>query len=256
MSWVTRGLVSLLLLVSVGQSGFAQTLPKPNDTRVVDAANLLPPAEESALDQKLAAFEKATGRQFVVATIPDLQGYPIEDYGYRLGRAWGVGSKEKDDGALLIVAPKDRKVRIEVGYGLEPYLTDALSSVIINTQILPLFKAGDYPGGIAAGADAVMEQLQLPPEEAAARVKAADAPSEHKGGIPIALIFWAVVLIFVVLPSLFGGRRGRRHRGLAPVMIWGPGDWGGSRGGGFGGGFGGFSGGGGSFGGGGASGSW
>jgi uncharacterized protein len=101
-----------------------------------------------------------------------------------------------------------------------------------------------------------MEQLQLPPEEAAARVKAADAPSEHKGGIPIALIFWAVVLLFVVLPGIFGGRRGRRHRGIAPVMIWGPGDWGGSRSGGFGGGFGGFSGGGGSFGGGGASGSW
>ena len=256
MNWVTRGLVSFLLLVSVGSPGFAQSFPKPNNTRVVDAANLLPPAEESALDQQLAGFEKATGRQFVVATIPDLQGYPIEDYGYRLGRAWGIGSKEKDDGALLIVAPKDRKVRIEVGYGLEPYLTDALSSVIINTQILPLFKAGDYPGGITAGADAVMEQLQLPPEEAAARVKAADAPSEHKGGIPIALIFWAAILIFFVLPSFFGRRRGRRHRGIAPVMIWGPGDWGGSRGGGFGGGFGGFSGGGGSFGGGGASGSW
>ncbi|MEY3704033.1 MAG: hypothetical protein RLZZ561_1653, partial [Pseudomonadota bacterium] len=159
MSWVTRGLVCLLLLVSVGQAGLAQTFPKPNNTRVVDAANLLPPAEESALDQQLAAFEKATGRQFVVATIPDLQGYPIEDYGYRLGRAWGVGSQDKNDGALLIVAPKDRKVRIEVGYGLEPYLTDALSSLIINTQILPQFKAGDYPGGITAGADAVMEQL-------------------------------------------------------------------------------------------------
>ena len=123
-----RWLFSLLLLVLVGSPGFAQSFPKPNNTRVVDAANLLPPAEERALDQKLAGFEKATGRQFIVATIPDLQGYPIEDYGYRLGRAWGVGSKEKDDGALLIVAPKDRKVRIEVGYGLEPYLTDALST--------------------------------------------------------------------------------------------------------------------------------
>ena len=110
MNWVTRGLVSFLLLASAASPGFAQSFPKPNNTRVVDAANLLPPAEESALDQKLADFEKATGRKFVVATIPDLQGYPIEEFGYRLGRAWGVGSKEKDDGARLMFPRKARKV--------------------------------------------------------------------------------------------------------------------------------------------------
>ncbi len=238
----------------------AQDFPKPNNTHVVDAANLLDAPTEAALDARLAGFEKQTGRQFVVTTIPDLQGYPIEDYGYRLGRAWGVGSKDKDDGVLLIVAPKDRKVRIEVGYGLEPVLTDAYASVIINRAIVPKFKAGDYPGGILAGADAVMAQLQLPPEEATARMKAAEADAApHKGGgLPVALIFWGFILMFVVLPALFGGRRGRRFGGGLPIVIWGPGDFGGGQSGGFGsgGGFGGFSGGGGSFGGGGSSGSW
>jgi uncharacterized protein len=212
------------------------------------------------LDAKLAGFEKQTGRQFVVATIADLQGYPIEDYGYKLGRTWGVGNKDRNDGVVLIVAPKDRKVRIEVGYGLEPVLTDAYSSVIINTAIVPRFKAGDYPGGINAGADAVIQQLQLPPEEAAARMQAAekDQAEPQRGGIPFPLLFWLFILIFLVLPAMFSGRRGRRY-GRGPIVIWGPGDWGSSRGGwggGSGGGFGGFSGGGGSFGGGGASGGW
>ncbi len=257
-----RALLALMLLMLTPLAARAQDFPKPNATRVVDAGNLLDAGAEAALDARLAAFEKKTGRQFVVATIPDLQGYPIEDYGYRLGRAWGVGSKDKDDGVLLIVAPKDRKVRIEVGYGLEPVLTDAYSSVIINSAIIPKFKAGDFPGGIAAGADAVMAQLQLSPEEAAARMKAAenDAPSDE-GGVPIALLFWGFILLLIVVPTLFGGgrgRRGRRYGGGLPIVIWGPGDFGGSRGGGFGagGGFGGFSGGGGSFGGGGSSGSW
>lgn len=239
----------------------AQDFPAPNKTHVVDAADLLDAAAEAALDAQLAAFEDKTGRQFVVTTIPDLQGYPIEDYGYRLGRAWGVGAKDKDDGVLLIVAPKDRKVRIEVGYGLEPVLTDAYASVIINSVIVPKFKAGDYPAGIMAGADAVMAQLQLSPEEAAARMKAAAArPNRADGGVPVALIFWGFILMFLILPAVFGGRRGRRGRrygGGLPIVLWGPGDFGG-RGGGFGsgGGFGGFSGGGGSFGGGGSSGSW
>lgn len=255
-----RWFVSLLLLVSVWAPAQAQTFPKPNNTRVVDAANLIAPADETALDAKLAAYEKETGRQMVVATIPSLEGYPIEDYGYRLGRTWGIGSKEKDDGTLLIVAPNDRKVRIEVGYGLEPYMTDAFSSVIINTQILPRFKAGDFMGGINAGTDAMIAQLKLTPEAATARLKEAEATQADKGGgIPIALIFWMIVLFFVILPGLRRGNGGRRHRGMGPVVIWGPGDWGGGSGGGFGGGgggFDGFSGGGGGFGGGGSSGSW
>ena len=238
----------------------AQTFPKLTG-RIVDAANLLSPEQEAALDTKLAALETANKRQLVVATIPDLQGYAIEDYGYRLGRAWAIGRKSIDDGALLIVAPKERKVRIEVGYGLEPIVTDALSSVIIQSRILPAFRNNDYPGGIIAGADALIELLSLPDDQAEARAKriVGEAQAQKSEGPPIALIFWGLVLLFVLL-SMFrrGGGRGYR-RGRGPVILWGPdmgGGWGsGGGGGGFDGG-GGFSGGGGSFGGGGSSGSW
>jgi uncharacterized protein len=262
-----RMLMLIVALLFSAASAHAQNFPKPNNTRVVDAANLLDPAQEAALDAKLRALEDQTTRQVVVTTIPDLQGYPIDDYGYRLGRAWGIGQKSEKNGALLIIAPNDRKVRIEVGYGLEPILTDAFSSVIINTQIVPRFKAGDFPGGINAGTDAIIEQLRLPPEEAAkvARqlaAKRAQGNSEPDIG---AVIFWLFIFFFFILPVIspliFGrGRRGRRF-GSGPVIIWGGGsDWGGGgsswgSGGGFGGG-GGFSGGGGSFGGGGSSGSW
>jgi len=248
----------LLLLAFPAQ---AQTFPKLTG-RVVDTANLLSPEQETALDTKLAALETKNRRQLVVATIPDLQGYAIEDYGYRLGRAWGIGEKKIDSGALLIVAPKERKVRIEVGYGLEPILTDALSSTIIQSRILPAFRSGDMPAGIIAGADALVELLSLPDEQAEARAKrlVADAQAKDEGGIPIGLIFWGVVIAIILLQMLRGRGRGSAFRGgRAPVILWGPGlggGWGGGGGGSSGWGGGGFSGGGGSFGGGGSSGSW
>ena len=262
-------LALLLLLLLLGSAAEAQTFPKLTG-RVVDNANLLDAGQEAALTQKLAALEQASSRQLVVATVPDIQGYPIEDYGYRLGRAWGLGQAKVDNGAILLVAPNERKVRIEVGYGLEPILTDALSAMIIQNQILPRFKAGDMAGGIVAGTDAVIAQLQAPPEAAERAVLQAQQAQAQRasgggggGGSIFPLIFWGMVLFFVVLPMLRGGRRGRRYRrrGGMPIVIWGPGMGGGwgSGGGGFGGGgggFGGFSGGGGSFGGGGASGGW
>jgi uncharacterized protein len=168
---------------------------------------------------------------------------------------------------LLLVAPNEKKVRIDVGYGLEPIMTDALSHQIITQQILPAFKRGDFPGGINAGADAIIEQLQAPPEQAEQKALAAQQAQRQQGsgngggGSIFPLIFWGIVFLFVILPMLRGGRRGRRHR-RSGVWVWGPGTgggWGGgSSGGGFGGfgGGGGFSGGGGSFGGGGASGGW
>ncbi len=241
----------------------AQTFPKLTG-RVVDDARLLSPAQAQALDQRLAALEQQSGRQVVVATIPDLQGYDISDYGYRLGREWGIGDKEKNDGALLIVAPNERRVRIEVGYGLEGILTDALSSQIIRNAITPRFKAGDMAGGIAAGAEEIGALLALPPEEAKARAQAA-AAQEKRGssgdGGAVMLIFWAIVLGIIFIAMIAGRRSGgRRYRGGAgPVIIWGPGDSGWSGGGsgwGGGGGGGGFGGGGGGFGGGGASGGW
>lgn len=253
----------ILLLLVLALPAYAQAFP-PLTGRVVDAANLLSPEQETALDAKLAALEQGGGRQLVVATIPDLQGYAIEDYGYRLGRAWAIGRKSVNDGAILLVAPTERKVRIEVGYGLEPIVTDALSSVIIQSRILPAFRNGDMAGGIVAGADALIELLRLPDEQAEARAKriVADAQEKESGGLPVPLIFWGIVLMFVLF-SMIGNRgRGRRFRGgRGPVVIWGPGlggGWGGGGGGSSwgGGGGGGFSGGGGSFGGGGASGSW
>jgi uncharacterized protein len=259
----------LLLLVLAAAPAAAQDFPKLSG-RVVDAANLLSEPDETELDQKLAALEKASSRQLVVATIPDLQGHDIADYGYKLGRAWGLGQKEANNGIILIVAPNERKVRIEVGYGLEPIMTDALSSVIVNTQVLPRFKAGDYPGGIKAGADAIIEQLQAPPEQAEQRVLAATAQQAQQksngaddDGSFLPLIFWLIVLFFIIMPMLRARRRGRRYgRSGLPVFLWGPGlgGWGGGGGGSSGGsswgGGGGFSGGGGSFGGGGDSGSW
>jgi uncharacterized protein len=237
----------------------AQTFPVLTG-RVVDAANIIPDGEEAALDAKLKALEDTTDRQLVVATIPSLAGYPIDDYGYRLGRAWGIGQKDTNNGALLIVAPSDRKVRVEVGYGLEPILTDAWSSVLINTTIVPQFKAGNYPGGISAGVDAIVSQLQLPPEEAAKRAaQATKKVSRQSTGVSLGdVIFWLVIFFFFILPmlrSMFGSKRGRRY-GSGPIIIWGGGDsWGGGGGWSDGGG-GGFSGGGGDFGGGGASGDW
>jgi uncharacterized protein len=256
----------LLLLILAAAPAAAQDFPKLTG-RVVDAANIIPPADEAALVQKLEAVETASSRQLVVATVPSLQGYDIADYGYQLGRHWGIGQKGANNGILLLVAPTERKVRIDVGYGLEPIMTDALSHQIISQQILPAFKRGDYPGGINAGADAIIEQLQAPLEQAEQKALAAQQAQRQRGesgdgGSIFPLIFWGVIFLFFILPMLRGGKRGRRHR-RSGVWVWGGdlgggGGWGGSSGGGSFGGFdgGGFGGGGGSFGGGGASGGW
>jgi uncharacterized protein len=280
-------LAALLLLALAASPAAAQTFP-PFTGFVVDSANVIPPAEEEAIARRLDALQRATGRQVAVATIPDLQGYPIEDYGYRLGRSWGVGLKDVNNAAILIVAPTERKVRIEVGYGLEPVLTDAMSSMIVDETIVPRFKEGKLPQGIVDGANAIADQLAAPDAQAQAKVKEAAAKydkahrragSPDGGGPPLGLIFWGIVLAFVIL-SMGRGRRGRRgpwggrrYGGSnLPILLWTlsqmggshrSGGWGG--GGGFGGGGssgggwmgGGFTGGGGgSFGGGGASGSW
>ncbi|WP_421837328.1 TPM domain-containing protein [Novosphingobium sp.] len=257
-------LVLLAALALLAGPAAAQTFPKLTG-RVVDEAHLLSAEQAAALDAKLAALETQSQRQMVIATIPDLQGYDIEDYGYRLGRAWGIGDKQRNDGLLLIVAPNERKVSIEVGYGLEGVISDALASEIRRTEIVPRFKTGDYAGGIAAATDKLIAQLQLPEDEArkvaanaSAQAKKAKEPRFDAGTVIFLLIFF----FFFVLPFLRAMRGGGRRYGSPGVMIfpsggWGGGgsDWGGGGGGGWGGG-GGFSGGGGSFGGGGSSGSW
>ncbi len=259
-----------LALLAAAVPAAAQQFPELTG-RVVDQADIIPPAEEAALNAQLAGLEERSGRQLVVATVPDLQGYEISDYGYQLGRHWGIGSKAENDGVIFLIAPNERRMNISVGYGLEPVLTDALSGRIIRNDVTPHFKEGDFPGGIQAGVNAIAEQLELPPEEAAARVAAADkaerkrAEGGNMGGLFFTLF---VVFFFFILPMMSAfGRRGKKHGrrsgpwGAAPIIIWGNDDhWGGGGGwggGGFGGGgFGGFSGGGGGFGGGGASGGW
>lgn len=266
--WLAAPLAFLVVLFLAAAAFAAPTFP-PLSGRVVDQAGILSPAAEQKLTDELATLEKQTGRQLVVATLSSLQGYEIEDYGYQLGRAWGIGEKDRNTGALLIVAPNERKVRIEVGYGLEPVLTDALSSVIIQSAILPRFKAGDMEGGIVAGTDALVKQLSLPDGEARAQVaQAADAERQDDGGgVPVVAIFIIFIVAIMILRGMFGRRRHRRSglgAAVGEALPWilinaltsgggrgGGGGWSSGRGGG-----GGFSGGGGSFGGGGSSGSW
>ena len=269
--------MGLWLGTALPMSAMAQSGPQfpALSGRVVDGANILDPAQEQALTTKLSTLEAQTTDQLVVVTVDSLNGYDIADYGYQLGRHWGIGQKEANNGALLIVAPNDRVVRIEVGYGLEGILTDAYSSLVIRNDILPSFREGDYYGGIDRGVDAIARQLTLDPEEAKARAAQMVEESQRSGDTGAMLLggFFILFGLIVVLGAVVGaasGGRGRRMHGAANgagAVLWttaeiiaaiasssGGGRGGGGRGGGFGGG--GFGGGGGSFGGGGASGGW
>jgi uncharacterized protein len=128
--------------------------------RIVDQANLLSPADEQRLSATSQAVEREVGAQFVIVTLRDLQGRSIEDYGVQLGRTWRIGSRAHNDGVILIVAPNERKVRIEVGYGLERRVTDPFAAKVIRERILPRFRDGDFPGGIVAGSEAIVARLR------------------------------------------------------------------------------------------------
>ncbi|KQM26561.1 TPM domain-containing protein [Sphingomonas sp. Leaf11] len=288
--WIT-------LWTMVALPAAAQTFPKFSGL-VVDDANVLPAETRADLTQKLQALQRDTKRQLVVATIGDVQGYPLEEYANKLLRAWGVGLKGVDNGVILLIAPNNpagqRGPRLEVGYGLEPVLTDAMSRTIIEQQMMPKLKSGDVPAAMTAGTDAVIALLRASPEEAQAKVDAAaDAfdrgrrqqTSDPDGGAVIGIVFFIGVglLIFGILAVSRRRRRGpwgQPHRSstagdVAQVVLWSIADElarsaarGGSRGGGWSGGSsrgssgggwsgGGFTGGGGgSGGGGGASGNW
>lgn len=216
--------------------------------RVVDDAGILSEPAKEKLTAYLAEHEQQTGNQVVVVTLKDLGGTDIADYGYQLGRAWGIGQKGKNNGALIIVAPNQHQTRIEVGYGLEGDLTDAQTKLIIENVMLPAFRKGDYDKGIVNGAVNVLRTAGGNPTGA----EAVPAPRSDEGGSPLSVPFIILLIVFWVV---FG-----RH--LWPLLFLGSvlgggrgGGWGGG-GGGWGGGGGGFSGGGGSFGGGGSSGSW
>ncbi len=254
----------LAALFFAADSAFADPKFPALTGRVVDEAHLLKPADRAAIDADLKALEAKSSDQLVVFTTSSLQGYPIEDFGYKLGRAWGIGQKGTNNGVILIIAPTERKVRIEVGRGLEPQLTDLLSTMIIQNRILPEFRRGGFSAGIVAGVhdikDVLLGDAEAVKQRAAKRPTAVRKNEGWGQAIPLLFIVGIFAFIFFVQSQqaqrpLTGGRPGRP--GYGPPIFF-PGGWGGGgRGSGGGGGDGGgFSGGGGDFGGGGASGDW
>ncbi|WP_313597815.1 TPM domain-containing protein [Pseudomonas sp.] len=235
--------LALWLLACAGAAQAALTLPALTG-RVVDNAQMIDPAVRAQLTQQLQALEQTRGAQIVVVTVPDLQGVPIEDFGYQLGRQWGIGQKGKDNGALLIVARDERKLRIEVGYGLEGVLTDAQSWVIINQVIAPKFKAGNYSQGISDGVAAMVQVVGGEPLAVPAHVADGNFAKDNPG-LSIGLFVLLIGVLWLC------NRLGLPVGAILLAILSSSG-----RGGGGGGGGGGFRGGGGGFGGGGASGGW
>lgn len=246
-------LAACLTITAIGALAAELTFPALTG-RVVDAAGILTPEQRGTLEAKLKAHEDKTSDQVVVATVPNLQGTTVEDYANRLFRDWKLGQAKTDNGVLLLVAPSERKVRIEVGYGLEGALTDALSKVIIAGAITPRFKTGDYFGGLDAGVDGILSILAGDAQEWQRKPQVrADEVDPAQVAVFVALF---LIVLFVAWRMSRGGRSG--PGGLVILPGPGSGGWGGgfSDGGGSGGFDGGFSGGGGSSGGGGASGDW
>ncbi len=237
-----------ILILPISAVAVDLTFP-PLTGRVVDNADVLSPITEEILTNQLAELEEKNSTQLVVVTLPNLQGVTIEDYGYQLGRFWGIGLREKDNGALLIIAPNDRAVRIEVGYGLEGDLTDAASRMIIEHKILPHFRLGDFDKGVSEGVNGIISTISSANECR----ETGDCKESQQDSVAALLPVAFIILIFMfmllnrrrslITPLILGGGIPRRH-GWHSI----------DSGGGFGGG--GFSGGGGSFGGGGASGRW
>jgi uncharacterized protein len=251
-------LVFALLVLLAAPRAFALEVPRLHG-RVNDYAELLPPDAERRISEQLAAYEASSGHQFTVLTIETLEGDPLEDFSIRVVENWKLGKAKKDDGLLLLVVKRERKARVEVGYGLEDDIPDAVAARVVRSVLVPAFRKGDYPGGIEQGLAVLMK--------AGAGEKVALPPDSGRSSEPKAPPGWLVLLFFLVAPflaiALMIGRGRVRRRGGFMSGGWGSAGWGQyggySRGGGFGGGGfggGGFSGGGGGFGGGGASGSW
>jgi uncharacterized protein len=244
-------LACVALLCAVA-AAFALNFPALSG-RVVDQANIIPADTRSAIIVKLAELESKSGIQLVVATVNSLEGQEIEPYANELFRTWGLGQKEKNNGVLLLVAPNEHRVRIEVGYGLEGTLTDALSKVIITNAITPRFKTGDFGGGIARGVDDIITVLTTDSSEWQQRPtlrldsEAAGSPIRD----PTNWLIWLAVFVVIVLCIIFPGFRWFVLNVALQILLssGSSSSGGGSSGGGF-------SGGGGSSGGGGASGSW
>jgi uncharacterized protein len=246
---------------AVAQRSIEEQLPPKPDKYVTDRAGVLGAERVDALSRKLEQFERDTSNQILVwidRKVPE--NFALEDFTVRAAQKWKAGQAKTDNGAILFVFIDDRKLRIEVGYGLEGVLPDITANRIIQNEIVPRFRSGDYAGGIEAGVDAMIAATKGEYKGTGTTV---DEQSGRRGlpklsGCIVPALF---LLIFFVLPA-FARKRSRRGRTFGGSGWWmggggfGGGGWGGGGGGGFSGGGGGFSGGGGSFGGGGASGSW
>ena len=277
---VLRRLLALvgLLWLAIAAQAQAQDYPPRPDGPVYDGADIISAETEAELDQRLRDYNRETGQALIVATVPSLEGVPLESYSIGLATEWGIGGAERDQGLLLLIARDDRKMRIEVGYGLHPYFGGIMAGRVIRNEITPRFKEGDFDGGIVAGIDAITAHLAKSPAEAAAIEEAARAAEAQGGGggFPFGVLVWPAILFFFFVLPMLGGVRGKRYRGrgaagaVGEVLLWtavnaamnsgrssGGSSWGGGGFGGRSGGGGGFGGfGGGSFGGGGASGGW
>lgn len=254
----TRARVFVLaLLFAAALPALALEVPPPPTQWFTDKAGIVPPTEADLLNAKLRQFEQDSGAQFIIYVFPSLENEALEDFTIRAVERWKVGQKKYDNGLVLFVFVKERKIRVEVGYGLEGTITDAFSSRVIRDSLAPAFQQNDYGRGLNAGADAIIKKIKTGEEPVPPLQRPeGDAQQEDIGIIPVLIILF--LIFFVVLPML---RRGGGSGCLLPFLfstgrgftIGGSG--GGFSGGGFGGG-GGFSGGGGGFGGGGASGGW
>jgi uncharacterized protein len=234
-----KRLLLIGLLLGLALPAAALDVPAPAGY-VTDRAGMLSAATEQRLERALRSFEESDSTQIAVLTIPALEGESLEEYALRVAETWGIGQMEHDNGALLLVARDDRKIRIEVGYGLEGRLTDLLAGRIIDNEITPRFRQGDFDGGITAGVGAMVQAVR-------GEYQGEGRPSGKRKRSPFGLLFFLFFLGPALLRIFLPHSRSRRSG------IW-YGGFGGRGGGGFGGG--GFSGGGGGFGGGGASGSW
>ena len=243
-------------LAAFAVSAFALDVPPPPTAYVTDKAGILSESDAHALNEKLAAFEQRNGSQFIVYIFPSLEGEALEDFTIRCAEKWKVGNKKLDNGLILFVFVKERKIRIEVGYGLEPTITDAFSRRVIEENLKPHFRQGDYAGGLNSAADALMAKIEG--KEAPAAPARPASPGQARGAAPNLFTLLFLLFLFMIFVSIIG--RGRGCGGCFwPMFFLGGGGrsfGGGGWSGGGGGGWGGFSGGGGSFGGGGASGGW
>ena len=254
----THPVATLMVLLWAVVAAFAVTFP-PLTGRIVDQANIISAETRNSIEPKLVELETKSGIQLVVATVTSLEGQEIEPYANELFRNWKLGEKIRNNGVLLLVAPNERRVRVEVGYGLEGTLTDALAKVIIANAITPRFKAGDFGGGISRGVDDIITVLTVDASEWQKRPSLRLDSQQTRD--PVNWFIIALVIAFMTLFIVSPGFRWFVLNVMLNILVnsGGSRSSGGSYGGGYSGGGssgGGFSGGGGSSGGGGASGSW